>query len=364
MDCNSQGNKTQNTHTISDQSKNEVSSNSERRITIKFLQVNAQKCKAACSLLVKTASDMDSDIITIQEPYTIDNKIVRFGKWQILTGHTPSRPKCGIIVCNPKLDIALIPHLCSERVCVAIMLQSNPIYIMSIYFAPDENDDDSVSELSSVLEKIEIDNIIILGDINAKSAIWYHTKEDRRGRLIADLMVSHDLISTNMSTLPTFHTPHAEGWTDVCLATNNLSQRITNCETILTPSASDHRYIATELTNISTSHDKNRFLTKRTNWEMFRELFGQMWRSIHFSPIDTQGDLDDYVDKITTAIQTAAKLATSTKQSRKRETYWWLEELTELKKRTNKLKKKLHRTKSEQEKEAIRKNYRQTIKIY
>ncbi|XP_023243141.1 uncharacterized protein LOC111641236 [Centruroides sculpturatus] len=305
MAYNQQEKSTQDTNTNSQQAGNEARCNLNQLSTIKLLQLNAQKSKAACSLLIKTASDIESDIITIQEPYTIDNKIVRFGKWQVLTGQTKNRPKCGIIVCNPNLDIALIPQLCTERICVAIMQQSRPIYIISAYFSPDDNDEGCVNELTKAIKKINSNHIIISGDLNAKSAIWYHKHEDRRGRLVADLMDGHDLVSTNMTTHPTFHTLHAEGWTDVCIVSNDLSQRITNCETLLIPSASDHRYIATHISDIATPLNSNSYLVKRTNWELFRELFGQQWRKFNFIPVNTQEDLDNYVNNITSAIQFA-----------------------------------------------------------
>ncbi|XP_023222984.1 uncharacterized protein LOC111624384 [Centruroides sculpturatus] len=177
----------------------------------------------------------------IQEPYTIDNTIVRFGNWKVLAGHYNTRPKCGILVCNDKLNIALIPWLCSPNICTAMIHQENPIYLLSVYFSPEENDESCINELVSVTSRIDIKNVIIAGDLNAKSAIWFHNKEDKRGRLVADFMDANDLISVNMTTHPTFHTPHAEGWTDVCLVSADLGYQISDCETMLITSASDHR---------------------------------------------------------------------------------------------------------------------------
>ncbi|XP_023242559.1 uncharacterized protein LOC111640745 [Centruroides sculpturatus] len=189
-------------------------------------------------------------------------------------GQTNSRPKCGIIVCNPDLDIALIPQLCSNRICADVMQQPTPIYIICAYFPPDDEDERSINELTNAIQKINSNQIIVSGDLNAKSPIWFHIREDKRERLVADLMNSHDLISTNLTTHSTFYTLHAEGWTDVCLVSNELSHRITNCKTMLVPSASDHRYIVTHISNIFTSLHLKTQQVNRTNWELFRELFG------------------------------------------------------------------------------------------
>ncbi|XP_023229276.1 uncharacterized protein LOC111629609 [Centruroides sculpturatus] len=265
------------THTNNDQSTEEMITNSHHRITntIRILQINAQKSKAASSLLIKTANDTNSDIIMIQEPYTIDNTIVRFGNWKVLAGHYNTRPKCGILVCNDKLNIALIPWLCSPNICTAMIHQENPIYLLSVYFSPEENDKSCINELVSVTSRIDIKNVIIAGDLNAKSAIWFHNKEDKMGRLVADFMDSNNLISVNMTTHPTFHTPHAEGWTDVCLVSADLGYRISECETMLIPSASDHRYLLTQVSDVIIEEQQTNHHKMHTNWETFQECFSQ-----------------------------------------------------------------------------------------
>ncbi|XP_023211017.1 uncharacterized protein LOC111613894 [Centruroides sculpturatus] len=201
-------------------------------------------------------------------------------------GQTNSRPKCGIIVCNPDLDIALIPQLCSNRICAAVMQQPTPIYIICAYFPPDDEDETCINKLANAIQKTNSNQIIISCDLNAKSPIWFHTREDKRGRLVADLMNLHDLISTNMTTLSTFYTPHAEGWTDVCLVSNELSHRITNCETMLVLSVSDHKFIVTHISDILTSLHLKTQQVSRTNCELCRELFGQQWKITTF-PLST-----------------------------------------------------------------------------
>ncbi|XP_023231128.1 uncharacterized protein LOC111631160 [Centruroides sculpturatus] len=216
---------------------------------INILQINTQKSKAACSHLIHTANARNIDLICIQEPYHINNSIVRFGRWNVLSGNGNTTPKSGIICCNPRLDIAKIPHLCTQKLTTVILQLTDPIIIISAYFSPEDRDEDCIKELSDTLRKIKNKNFIVMGDLNGKSPIWFHEKEDRRGRMISDVMEEFNLISTNMTTYPTSYTPHAKGWTDVCLVSDNLSHKIENCETLLCPSASDHRFILTQITH-------------------------------------------------------------------------------------------------------------------
>ncbi|XP_023229922.1 uncharacterized protein LOC111630127 [Centruroides sculpturatus] len=327
-------------------------------INIRILQLNAQKSKAASSLLIKTANDTNSDIIMIQEPYTIDNTIVRFGNWRVLAGHCNTRPKSGILVCNTSLDIALIPQLCSYRICTAVIHQKRPIYIIGVYFSPDDEHEDCINELANIIRRIDTNSVIIARDLNAKSAIWLHNKKDKRRRLVADLMEVHDLMSTNMTTYPTFHTPHAEGWTDICLVSMDLSHRIVDCETMLIPSASDHRYIMTQISNITISNPKAITRANTLTGNSSGSFSANNGGIMIFSRINTQKDIDDYVNFFTKAMQSAKEQATRTKTKRQRKTPWWTEELTIKKKKTTKIRRNITRTNNEDEKTRLKQTYK------
>ncbi|XP_067129895.1 uncharacterized protein [Centruroides vittatus] len=242
-------------------------------MNIKILQINVQRSRAASSNVIKTANDLVIDIITIQEPHTINNKIVRFNNWRVITKNNNSKPKCGIIVKNKTIDIALVLQLSNKIITTVIINQEEPIYLLSIYLSPYLEDRECIDELDKILKNIKGKNIIITGDANAKSATWYHPQEDERGRLLNGLMDEMDMVSSNMSTLPTFFTGFEEGWTDIFINTNDLSHKIRNCETLLRTSASDHRYILAEI-QVKQKKDQHQW-TSRThiNWELFKQKF-------------------------------------------------------------------------------------------
>ncbi|XP_023231123.1 uncharacterized protein LOC111631155 [Centruroides sculpturatus] len=334
--------------------------------TINIIQINTQKSKAACSQLIQTANERNIDIIGIQEPYYIKNKIVRSGRWRVITGNTNTRPKSGIIVCNPNIDIAKIHHLCSDKITTAIIQLTKPVILICAYLSPEEDDEECIRDLSNVLRKIKNKNMIIIGDLNGKSPVWFHEKEDRRGRMITDMMKEFNLISTNMSTHLTFFTPFAKGWTDICLVSSNVSHKIDNCETLLSPSASDHRYIITQVQDSTTkvNNKTNYFQIRQTNWAIFRHEFAKNWHQYDFPTINSHEDIDDYASHFTNALKTAGEKALSYKKVPPRKTHWWNDALSRMKQKVNRIRKKYIKRKNTGEENNYKNKYKDILKQY
>ncbi|XP_023235524.1 uncharacterized protein LOC111634921 [Centruroides sculpturatus] len=245
--------------------------------TLNIIQLNKQRGKAPSSLLVHKANELKTDLVLIQEPYNINKEIIGPGSWLLLYKPTDKTPKTCIGVRNKNIDIALIPELSSSIITTAIIQTNIKVFLLNVYLSPYMEDEKGVEEIANVLKKINSRNIIVAGDINAKSPVWYNIQEDKRGRMIVDLMKEYDLISVNMSDHPTFFTAQARGWTDVCLMTNELAQNIKNCETLLTITASDHRIISTQIGTMKHRSQRQINYVKHINWELFKRLFNDNW---------------------------------------------------------------------------------------
>ncbi|XP_023222168.1 uncharacterized protein LOC111623714 [Centruroides sculpturatus] len=247
-------------------------------------------------------------------------------------------PKCGIIVRNNNLNIALIPELSSYRITTAAVHNEPIDHIINAYFSPQDDDDDCIGELQNVLNKLGDTKYIIVGDINAKLALWYNEEEDNRGRLIQDILDKIDGISLNTSDIPTFETSRARGWTDVCLAPTRLGSLIETCETLTTTLASDHRYILTKIERTSqTISTKNNIYNRKTNWELFKTTFAAYWRSYTFCPLNTAREIDHYVNHLTTSLNSDINLSSTTNKVDKQRTHWWNSDLEREKRKIRRL---------------------------
>ena len=65
---------------------------------IKFLQINLQHSRAATNNLMKTIEEDDIDVICIQEPYVINNKVVGIPKKYKILAHGEGRHRAAIVI--------------------------------------------------------------------------------------------------------------------------------------------------------------------------------------------------------------------------------------------------------------------------
>lgn len=93
--------------------------------------------------------------------------------------------------------------------------------------------------------------IVISGDFNAKSLEWGDPREDNRGRALADVMASVNLVACNNSEEPTFERVYKRGvsssYIDVTFVSEPDRQRLKNWRVMEEYSGSLHKYISFEL---------------------------------------------------------------------------------------------------------------------
>ncbi|XP_023210495.1 uncharacterized protein LOC111613382 [Centruroides sculpturatus] len=274
-----------------------------------------------------------------------------------------TKPKCGIIVLTDKIDIAFVPSLTTQRITTAAIKKNPQLYIIRAYFAPDENDKDCIRELEDTTRQLNSKNFILVGDINAKSPSLHHIREDNRGQLMGSFMDSHDLYSANTTNHPTFFTAHAECWSNVFLAPTTLSNKIILCETLLDDSASDHRYILAEIISDENA-ENNCGLTRRTNWELFCQIFSASWRNYNFAEFQNEEDINHYANYITESLQKAEKLSTSITKTNKIKTNWWTDDLTAQQHKIRKIRRKMIKATDDNLKTFYEEEYKKELKIY
>ncbi|XP_023241937.1 uncharacterized protein LOC111640169 [Centruroides sculpturatus] len=241
--------------------------------------------------------------------------------------------------------------------------QNPQLYILSLYFTPEDEDESCIAELEKVIEQLNSNNYILVGDVNAKSPNWFHPREDYRGRLINNLMDSHDLFSASISNYPTFFMAYAEGWTDVFLAPIGISGNIITCKTLLQESASEHRFIYAKMTRTDQKMVNYRY-TRKTNWDLFAKYFADHWRRYRFHDIESEEDMNEYTEHITKAIQEAERLSTRMIKTDIKRTIWWTNNLSEQQKNVRKLRKKMTRARNDELRNNHKEEYRKALKEY
>jgi hypothetical protein len=78
---------------------------------IKIFQLNLQHSGVATDNLAKLIAEQGTDILLLQESYTMQNKIVGIAERHKIFPHGESRTKAAIVVTNNQIDTPLIKQL-------------------------------------------------------------------------------------------------------------------------------------------------------------------------------------------------------------------------------------------------------------
>ncbi len=112
--------------------------------------------------------------------------------------------------------------------------------------------------------------VLICGDFNAHSEVWGSHKPNARGRIMEEVMITHDLCVLNEGDRPTFKHENTKGTIiDVCLASSVLMKRFDGWKVSNYATASDHRRIDFKFCKNEQNIRIGRNL-KKANWLLFQ----------------------------------------------------------------------------------------------
>ena len=116
------------------------------------------------------------DITYIQEPYTINNKLVGRLRSHKVYMSEDGRKRTAIVINNDQLNFTLISQLSNED-CVAVEVRLGAVkfYSVSMYFDSRRDIEKDIRKLEKVMDYIKGNGLIIAVDSNARSKIWHDT---------------------------------------------------------------------------------------------------------------------------------------------------------------------------------------------
>lgn len=177
---------------------------------LKILQINLAHSKAAADNLSKVVSDLQPDILLVQEPYyTTNNNLTRCSINDIIFA-AKTRPLCAIIIRNTEI-VPFPIKVERDRIIIIIETKNTKIKLVSTYCSPSSNLIDYLLALKNELETITCNNIILGGDLNAKGRLWGNEITDERGTELIEFMLTNNLATLNNSdSIPTFETANGK----------------------------------------------------------------------------------------------------------------------------------------------------------
>ena len=121
--------------------------------------------------------------------------------------------------------------------------------VCSSYYSPNVSLQTFQADLDDLEERIRQwpGSIIVAGDFNAKSRSWSGGPEDRRGQLLDEMMVSHDLIVINQPGMVKSERRASSSVLDLTFLGPTLRRYLCEWTILEKLSLSDHRYVWFEL---------------------------------------------------------------------------------------------------------------------
>jgi len=147
---------------------------------------------------MKVVAEDESDIIFVQEPHTIQGKVIGIStKYKIFTSGD-DRCRAAVVVTNNQIDVMLIHQLSdADKVSVEIIKGNITLTAASMYFDRERQIEDGLLKIESTPHHSKNTGILIAPDCNARSTLWHDKLTNSRGRILEEFITSKRLFILN-----------------------------------------------------------------------------------------------------------------------------------------------------------------------
>jgi hypothetical protein len=244
---------------------------------IKFLQINLQHSRAATNNLVKTIEEDGIDILCIQEPHVINNKIIGIPKKYKVLAHGEGRKRAAIVITNQMIDSILIRQLSDEDAVVTEVVYNNvKTIICSMYFDITRQIEHDLKKVEAIMQHAKGTGILIAMDSNARSTTWHDRTTNHRGVMLDEFLASVQLHILNEDhNITTYQSGRGFSNIDLTVTTNSLLRAVEDWKVSEQVSCSDHNYIKFAIRQGSYSRSKevnreDRYIIRREDIKKFQ----------------------------------------------------------------------------------------------
>lgn len=308
---------------------------------IRILQQNVRKSIIASNEIKSSISGQSYDIILLQEPYIL-NDLAVFNLKSKIYHYSPtsaSRIYTATVVLNKNLAATLIANFSNSfATTIALQTHNNQIVLSNFYIHPNSLNDCHINFINSLLHTYKNQPILICGDFNARSQIWYDKCTNGNGFKLQNIFNDHDLLIHNNSSF----TCRESSIIDLTISNRHAHKYIANWITSSLSQISDHVaisyhiYISSDTFTYGISPSTWKFQEFNADWTKFTNSFHmEQLDKINLFLVDscTPTDIDKAISHLTSTFKEAAykSLNTKSNSSFPHQTNWWNKELEMLK---------------------------------
>ena len=298
---------------------------------VTVLQINLHHSKAASAALLLHLTAKGVDIVLIQEPWIIKDRVHGLSTNEYnLVLPISGKPRACMLIKKTFHYLTLHRYCDGDTVTICANLPRGTFWFSSSYMAHDHADPPPSDLTRQMVKDAHTQNIAVIvgADANSHHEIWGSTDTNQRGESLMNFLLDNKLSIANLGNEPTFIVSNRREVLDITIVSDRISHLISNWKVLDECSFSDHRYISfvIECGNCN----KVQFFTNRrnTDWNIFRSTLNS---SIEKAPqaISDVDTLERVVDRFTKAYQSAIEASCHTIETKgKPKPPWWNVEIS------------------------------------
>ncbi|XP_029054486.1 uncharacterized protein LOC114881785 [Osmia bicornis bicornis] len=302
---------------------------------------------AAQALLEKTVQDTGADIVIISE----QNRSMNY--W-----YGDTKGDAAIWITDLGIRKATKLNLVKQGKGL-VAINYNEYLIISNYISPNidnEELDDRLKEVRDIIIAKKWAGVLWAGDLNAKSPLWGGNAWNPRGKKVIREIINAELIPVITEGGNTCTRGNGSK-IDIIIISTNLEDKMRESRVLGTYTGSDHQYVwhRVDLQTTRPETKKKKEIKKDIDAKLLIKKFQEKYQGKVEEGFNEQININD----IKKFVRELEDLCNSSRKNRgksinRKPVYWWNEEIANLRKITNKNRRKLTRSRKKGNVEAIK----------
>ncbi|CAG2203499.1 unnamed protein product [Mytilus edulis] len=304
---------------------------------MKILFLNTQSFKTATGLK-ELCEKYNVDILCINESFESEKNPLSYGDWKPITSPRPNKARGGsAIFLKPSnhfigqrqehLELKDI-----EMVSIEVKDSKNKTFHLWVpYILPEKPE--LMKKLCTHIEQQNLNNLILVGDLNAKSFEWNNTVENKHDKLIC----VNDEQATRRASSSVI---------DLFLISRQLFNDVKNCVTLTHEKVqSDHIAVLLDF-NAGNPHEENTseeeyWNIKKCDWNAWKETAKDSFSKLSFPQNENiENNYNRFEETLTNCMTKCIPLVKPKKKTIIQHPPWWNDDIREMKGKLNKAQKK------------------------
>ncbi|PZO93252.1 MAG: hypothetical protein DI617_08965 [Streptococcus pyogenes] len=330
---------------------------------LKLAHINLNHARSANTQLCEDIIAESLDVISVNEPYVFDNKVVGIPFHYCIIASN-REPKAALILNKTLRALPILVE--KDLVCAKIDTSSGQYIVFSVYSSPSDDIEAKLLHMEATVTKYKEEKILMFGDFNAKSAIWGPRRMDDRGAKLLQFINRHELdIENDADSLPTYSSTKGISWIDVLLTKNLDSQKIIRWRIDDRTTNSDHNIMLCELGNTSAkSSVGQRWRLHDLNWLDFKESISALPTKFPTVDIDCN-NIEDTIESIEREIQSYCKAHKRKKEKNAAQhAVWWTKGLQIQRSKVRALRRRFQAETDSHERAHKKQQYKRELAVY